>query len=86
MSEGATKPSAAPSVAVDPAQLKILAAQLADRLADNDSEAADLFDRHADVFRAAFGERYRIIEDSIRKFDFELALAALQAAIAAPAP
>ncbi|MBS1227628.1 MAG: putative hybrid sensor and regulator [Proteobacteria bacterium] len=80
------EPGAAAAVAVDPAQLKAFADQLAARLADNDSEACDLFDQHAALFRAAFGERYRPIEEGMRKFDFEQALAALQAALAAQTP
>ena len=79
------KDGAAPPVAIDDAQIKSLVAQLAARLADNDAEAADLFDQHASVWRAAFGDHYRQVEDSIRKFDFELALSALQAAAHAPA-
>ena len=67
-------------VAVDAAQLRTMTAQLAERLADNDAEAADLFAQHADVYRAAFGEHYRKIDDGIRNFDFELALSALHAA------
>jgi two-component system, sensor histidine kinase and response regulator len=73
-------------VVVDPAQFKAVAAQLAARLADNDSEASDLFDQHAELFRAALGDHYREIEEGIRKFDFELAHAALLAALAAQAP
>ena len=80
------EPRAVAPLSVDGAQLKALADQLGAHLADNDSEASDLFDQHAELFRAAFGERYRPIEESIRKFDFELALAALQAALAAQAP
>jgi two-component system sensor histidine kinase/response regulator len=73
-------------VAVDPVQLRVLAAQLAARLADNDSEAIDLFERNAELFRSAFGDHYWPIEEAIRNFDFELALAALQAATTTPAP
>ena len=73
-------------VSVDDAQLKLLADQLAVRLADSDSEAADLFEQNAELFRAAFGDHYREIEESIRNFDFEQALTALHAALAAPAP
>jgi two-component system sensor histidine kinase/response regulator len=69
----------------DPAQLKVLAAQLAARLADGDAEASDLLAEHADIFRAAFGDHYTQLEDGIRNFDFERALTALQAAMAAQA-
>jgi two-component system sensor histidine kinase/response regulator len=77
---GATAPGA-----VDPAQLRILIEQLAARLADDDAQACDLFDQNAEVFRAAFGDRFRPIEEAIRNFDFELALTSLRAA-QAPAP
>ena len=80
------EPVGAAPIAVDEAQLKLLADRLAARLADSDSEAADLFEQHAELFRAAFGDHYREIEESIRNFDFEQALTALQAALAAPAP
>ena len=73
--------------AVDAAQLKAQAERLAAQLADNDAEASDVFAHNAELFRAAFGdEHFRKIDDAIRNFDFEPALAALHAALAATAP
>ena len=81
----ADEPRAAP-LAVDAAQLKAQADRLAAHLADNDAEASDVFEQNAELFRAAFSaENYRQIDEAIRNFDFELALAALLAARAAPA-
>ncbi len=74
---------AAMHVTVDPARLKALTERLAARLADDDSEASDLLAENADIFRSAFGDRYKEIEDGIRNFDFEIALTALRAALAA---
>ena len=61
-------------------------ALFADRLADDDSEASDLFRENADLFRAALGDRYPAIDQSIRNFDFEVALRALRAALVECAP
>ena len=69
----------------DPRQLAARAAQLAGLLADNDAAAGDLYAEHAELFRAAFGERCVPIERAIRDFDYESALSALEAALAAPA-
>jgi len=49
-------------------------------LADDDAEAADLLDANADLLNAAFPNHYRKIDDGVRSFDFEAALAALRAA------
>lgn len=73
----------APLAAIDPRQLKTLASRLATLLADDDSEASDLLAEHADIFRTAFGDHYKKIDEYVRNFDFEAALTALQTAIAA---
>ena len=75
--------AAIPQVVIDSCQLKKLCSQLAALLADDDAEANDLLAEHADIFRAAFGERYQRIEKGIRNFDFEVALTALKEAVAA---
>ena len=49
-------------------------------LADDDAEAGDVLDAKADLLNAAFPDHYRKIDDGIRSFDFEAALAALRAA------
>ena len=44
-------------------------------LADDDSEAVDLFETHHALFRSALGtERCRLVEQSINNYDFESAL------------
>jgi signal transduction histidine kinase/CheY-like chemotaxis protein len=69
--------SAAQHTAVDGEQLRTLAEKLRALLADDDSEAGDLLDEHADLFKAAFAGHYRRIDDAIKSFDYEAALEAL---------
>ncbi len=66
--------------AADPAEVYKQVARLAELLADDDAEANELLIEHADVFRTAFGKGYASIADAIGRFDFEKALAALNAA------
>ena len=68
---------------VDPHLLKEVSSRLAMLLADNDSEATDILEKYAPLFNAAFGIHFPEIEAAVRNFDFELALSALQAAVAA---
>ncbi|MBS4098283.1 MAG: response regulator [Sulfuricella sp.] len=67
-------------VAVDLPALRETCAKLAALLADDDSEAGDLLDQHADLLNTAFPTHFRRIDDAVRGFDFEAALAALQEA------
>ena len=50
-------------------------------LADDDAEAYDLLDTHAELLHAAFAHHYHLIDDGIRSFNFEAALKALREAI-----
>ncbi|MCX9157052.1 PAS domain S-box protein [Niveibacterium sp. 24ML] len=59
-------------------QLAPVLARLAALLADDDSEACDLFDAHAGLLKQGLGENVREIEAGIRDFDFEAALKALR--------
>jgi two-component system sensor histidine kinase/response regulator len=68
--------------AIDPAKLKEVCGQLAALLADNDSEAGDLFADHSDLLHAAFPNDYRAIDDSIQGFDLDTALERLRTAAA----
>ena len=68
------------AVTVDREKLKAVCDKLEAMLADDDSEAADVMDANADLLNAAFPNHYRKIDDGIRSFDFEAALAALRAA------
>jgi CheY-like chemotaxis protein len=68
------------AVTVFPAQLKAVCAKLEAMLADDDAEAVDVLDANAELLDAAFPNHYRRIDDNIRIFDFEAALAALRAA------
>jgi len=73
------------AVTVFPAQLKAVCAKLAAMLADDDAEAVDVLDANAELLDAAFPDHYRQIDDNMRIFDFEAALAALMAATGASA-
>jgi len=76
------KPTAK-AVTVDPEQLQIVVKRLHALLADDDSEAGDVFDDNADLLNAAFPAHYRQIDNAIKSFDFEAALGKLQTAIVA---
>jgi len=65
---------------VDPEKLKGVCAQLESLLAADDAEAGDLLDANADMLNSAFPQHYRKIDNAVRSFDFETALAALRAA------
>jgi HPt (histidine-containing phosphotransfer) domain-containing protein len=66
---------------VDPGKLKVVCDKLAAMLADDDAEAVDVLDANTELLHAAFPIHYRQIDDGIRSFDFEAALAALRVAI-----
>ena len=72
-------------IAIDGQQLRSTVEKLEALLADNDSEAVDMLDANTDLLYAAFPDDFRKIEDGIRSFDFEAALAALRAAAVSPA-
>ncbi len=68
------------AVTVDPEEIKSVCRQLEALLADDNAEAVDVMDAHAELLNAAFPDHYRRIDDSIHSIDFEVALAALRAA------
>ena len=72
------------AVTVDPEKLRAVRDELEALLADNNAEAGDVLDANADLLNAAFPNHYRRIDDNIRAFNFEAALAALRAATAVP--
>jgi two-component system sensor histidine kinase/response regulator len=63
---------------VDMEKLRALCARLQKLLADDDSEAADVFDENAELLQAAFARHYDAIEAGIRAFDFVAVDAALR--------
>jgi HPt (histidine-containing phosphotransfer) domain-containing protein len=71
------------AVTVDQGKLKVVCDMLAAMLADDDAEAVDVLDANADLLHAAFPSHYRKIDDGMRSFDFEAALAALRVAYGA---
>ncbi|HUC63711.1 MAG TPA: PAS domain S-box protein [Alphaproteobacteria bacterium] len=64
--------------AVDAAELASVTAQLAKLLADYDSVATEYLSANADLLNAAFPGQYRRIENGIKSFDYDDALAALR--------
>jgi two-component system sensor histidine kinase/response regulator len=72
---------AAAADAVDEEKLALVCGQLTALLTEDDSEAGNLAEQHADLLQAAFADDYRCIDGAIRNFDFDAALTALQAAI-----
>lgn len=69
--------------AVDLVRLKPWVAQLSALLAEDDSEAAQLWDEQAQTFKAAFPKHWQAIDTGIRGFDLDAALTALRDACAA---
>ena len=67
-------------VTVAPEQLQAVCDHLKALLADDDAEAYDVLNAHADLLSAAFPSHYLMIADAIRAFDFNAALIALKAA------
>ncbi|MBF0555832.1 MAG: response regulator [Nitrospirae bacterium] len=57
-----------------------IVSKLESLLADDDSEAADVFAESPELFLAAFGGAAREIETAIQNYDFELALSTLRRA------
>jgi two-component system sensor histidine kinase/response regulator len=68
------------AVTVEPEKLRQVCIRLAALLADDDSEASDLFADEGDLLNAAFPAHYRPIDDAIKAFDFEAALDKLKSA------
>ena len=68
------------SKAIDQKKLKAVCDRLMVLLADNDDEAGDVMYVNANLLKAAFPNNYRKIDDGIKSFDFEAALAELRAA------
>ncbi|MBS1196795.1 MAG: barA, partial [Proteobacteria bacterium] len=68
------------AVLVDPEKLRRVCDKLELLLADDDAEASEIMEEHADLLSSAFAGHYRQIGDCIRAFDFEAALIALNAA------
>jgi len=76
----ATDSAPAESPGVAPADVAPVARHLADLLAADDATAAECFERHAGLLRAAFPGRIGQIEQAIRDYDFEAALQRLREA------
>jgi two-component system, sensor histidine kinase and response regulator len=67
---------------VDVARLRHVCDSLRARLVDDDSAAVDLLDDEGELFKAAFPAHHRKLDEAIRSFDYEAALAVLDEAMA----
>jgi HPt (histidine-containing phosphotransfer) domain-containing protein len=65
-------------VVVDEKKLRSVSDQLEALLADDNAQAVDLLDAHADFLAAALPGQFKKISESIHSFDFESALIALR--------
>jgi two-component system sensor histidine kinase/response regulator len=68
------------AVRVDSDNLKAVCNKLDEMLSDDDAKAVAMFDANAGLLSAAFPNHYRMIEHSIRAFDFAAVLKTLRAA------
>nr|WP_229258863.1 response regulator [Duganella flavida] len=76
---------AAPVPAFDQQSLQAQAARLRELLAGSDTEALELWDRHADLFKAAWPHHHRRIGNGLAEMDLDAALATLDEALDATA-
>ncbi|MFZ4503993.1 MAG: response regulator, partial [Methylovulum sp.] len=67
-------------VAIEQDKLKAVCKQLETLLIDDDVEAGDVLETHADLLNAAFPKEFLTISESIHSFNFEAALLALRMA------
>ncbi len=79
---GSLLSAAGAGVEVDIERLRAVCVRLRALLAEDDSEACEVFEENAALLEAAFPERFPDIEDAVRSFNFEAALAALDGAAA----
>lgn len=73
-----------PPVAVNREKIKAICDHLEALLANDDAEAADVLDANAEILNEAFPEHCREIDNYIRSFNFEAALASLRTAAEKP--
>ncbi len=76
-----TSEQPAASVTVDDEQLLVLCRQLQRLFSEDDPRAGKLFDEQGELLRSAFTTEYAALAAAVRSFDFEQALALLQAAV-----
>ncbi|HWP17899.1 MAG TPA: response regulator [Burkholderiaceae bacterium] len=73
------------ALSLDPARLQEVTRRLDALLRACDAEAGDLLESEADLLRAAMPLQFADLEQAVRTFDFDSAVAVLRAARAAPA-
>ena len=81
--EVSAQAQASASTAVDEAALARVTQQLRDLCADMDSEAEELIEREAGLLAAAYPAHFNALSQAVRDFEFDVALAQLDAAVAA---
>jgi two-component system sensor histidine kinase/response regulator len=67
------------AVTLDTEKLAELRVQLSDFLKADDSQAADLFEEHASLFKVAWPEQFISLETDLKNFDFDQAFETLEA-------
>ncbi|STQ89771.1 response regulator [Iodobacter fluviatilis] len=72
------------NIIIDPQKLKEVCHQLVYLLEDGDSESINLFKANASLLYTAYPMHFRIINQKIQSFDFDIALEALKKAMSAP--
>nr|WP_315240300.1 response regulator [uncultured Albidiferax sp.] len=81
----AALPAPAALTEMDQAQLAPVLAQLRSLLAEDDSDASELFQQHSGLLQAALGSAHATVASAMAEYDFEAALKALNAAMPAAA-
>nr|WP_315183683.1 response regulator [uncultured Albidiferax sp.] len=81
----AALPAPAALTDMDQAQLAPVLAQLRSLLAEDDSDASELFQQHSSLLQAALGRAHATVASAMAEYDFEAALQALNAAVPAEA-
>ncbi|MFE8035199.1 response regulator, partial [Thiohalocapsa marina] len=76
----ATAPVASAPVAADPATVRRVCGQLAERLAADDFGSAQVLAEHEGLLRVALGAHYVTLAEAVSAFDFGAALATLRSA------
>jgi CheY-like chemotaxis protein len=61
------------NIPADSARVKSVVQELAELLAENDAEAADVLQQEADVLRSALGDNFAALEQAVQAFDFDAA-------------
>ncbi len=78
--EGVDTKNVAAMTHIDAPLLQAQTERLKQLLADSDAEVSDLWQAHAELFKAAYPRHWHRIEKELENFDFEVALTVVEAA------